>query len=81
MEDRLVTIAQYETGFEAELAKVRLESEGISAAALGGDLVAYMYTLPAVKVQVQVFEKDAARARQILEADPTPPQQEPEQQQ
>ena len=45
MEDKLVKIADYETGFEAELAKTQLESEGIKAAVLGGDLVAVMHTM------------------------------------
>ena len=45
MEDKLVKIAEYETGFEAELAKTQLESEGINAAVLGADLVANMHTI------------------------------------
>lgn len=68
MEDKLVTIAEYETGFEAELAKTRLEAEGIKAAALGADLVANMHTIQLAMVEVQVFEKDVERAMQILES-------------
>lgn len=70
MEDKLVKIADYETGFEAELAKTRLEDEGIKAAVLGGDLVANMHTIEAFRVELQVFEKDVKKAMQILESEP-----------
>ncbi len=68
MEDRLVTIAEYESGFEAELAKVRLEEEGVEAIVVGGDLVANMPTIEVIKVELQVFEKDAQKAAQIIAA-------------
>ena len=72
MEDRLVTIAEYSTAFEAELAKVRLENEGIEAGIVGEDLVTNMYTIDAIKVELQVFEKDVEQAEAILA---TPPEQ------
>ncbi len=68
MEDKLVTIAEYETDFEAELAKVRLEEEGIDAIVVGSDLVANMPTIEVIKVELQVFEKDAQKAAQIIAA-------------
>jgi hypothetical protein len=68
MEDKLVTVEEFETGFEAELAKVRLEEEGIDAIVVGGDLVANMPTIEPIKVELQVFEKDAERAAQIITA-------------
>ncbi len=68
MEDKLVTIAEYETGFEAELAKVRLEEEGIEAIVVGGDLVTNMPTIEVIRVELQVFEKDAQKAAQIIAA-------------
>ena len=68
MEDKLVKIAEYETGFEAELAKVRLEEEGIEAIVVGGDLVANMPTIEVIRVELQVFEKDAEKAAQIIAA-------------
>ena len=67
MEDKLVTVGEFETGFEAELAKVRLEEEGIEAIVVGGDLVANMPTIEVIKVELQVFEKDAQKAAQIIE--------------
>ncbi len=68
MDNKLVTIAEYETGFEAELAKVRLEEEGIEAIVVGGDLVANMPTIEVIRVELQVFEKDAEKAAQIIAA-------------
>ncbi len=68
MEDKLVTAGEFENGFEAELAKVRLEEEGIEAIVVGGDLVANMPTIEVIKVELQVFEKDAQKAAQIIAA-------------
>ena len=81
MDDKLVTIAEFETVFEAELAKVRLEEAGINASVLGGDLVAMMVPLQQVRVELQVLETDVDRAKEILEATPSQPQQENGQQQ
>ena len=68
MEDKLVTAGEFETGFEAELAKVRLEEEGIEAIVVGEDLVANMPAIERIKIELQVFEKDAQKAAQIIEA-------------
>ena len=66
MEDKLVTVGEFENGFEAELAKVRLEAEGIEAIVVGGDLLAVMPAIGRIKVELQVFEKDAQKAAQII---------------
>ena len=68
MEDTLVTVGEFENGFEAELAKVRLEEEGIEAIVVGGDLLAVMPAIGVIKVELKVFEKDAQKAAQIIEA-------------
>ncbi len=68
MEDKLVTVGEFETGFEAELVKVQLEAEGIEAIVVGGDLLAFMPAIGVIKVQLKVFEKDAQKAAQIIEA-------------
>ena len=68
MEDKLVTAVEFETGFEAELVKVRLEEEGIEAIVVGGDLVANMPTIAPIKVELQVFEQYAEKAAKIIEA-------------
>jgi len=68
MEDRLVTIGEFESGFDAELARMRLEEEGIEAVVVGGDLVANMPPIELIKIELQVFEKDAQKAAEILAA-------------
>ncbi len=67
MEDTLVTVGVFENGFEAELAKVRLEAEGIEAIVVGG-LLAAMPAIGVLKVELKVFEKDAQKAAQIIAA-------------
>ncbi|MBE0534722.1 MAG: DUF2007 domain-containing protein [Phycisphaerae bacterium] len=66
MEDKLITVAQFDTAFDAELAKMRLENDGIAAIVVGDSLVANMYTIEAIKVHLLVFERDADRARSLL---------------
>ena len=68
MEDKLVTVEEFESGFEAELAKLRLEAEGINAIVVGDHLVANMPFSRLITVELQVFEKDAQKAAQIIEA-------------
>ena len=67
MSDKLVTIAKFDSAFDAELAKAVLEDNGIKAAVVGGDLVANMPTIEPIKVELEVFEDDAERAKQLLE--------------
>ncbi|MBN1125231.1 MAG: DUF2007 domain-containing protein [Sedimentisphaerales bacterium] len=67
-EDELVTIAEFGHEFEAEMARIALENEGIEATIVGGDLVANMPTIEDIKIQLQVFEKDVERAEQVLAA-------------
>ncbi len=68
MEDKLVTVGEFETGFEAELAKVRLEAEGIDAIVFGGELATNRGAVGPIAVELQVFEKDAQKAAQIIAA-------------
>ncbi len=68
MEDKLVTVEEFETGFEAELAKVQLEEEGIEAIVVGGELAVNRGAVGPIAVELQVFEKDAQKAAQIIAA-------------
>ena len=45
-----------------------LENEGIQATIVGGDLVANMPTIEPIRILLQVFEQDAERAAEVLEA-------------
>ena len=69
--EKLVTIAKFESGFDAELAKVTLENEGIESVVFGEDLVVNMPTIEPIYIELKVFEKDADQARQVL-AEKTP---------
>ncbi len=68
MEDKLVTVGEFETGFEAELVKVRLEEQGVEAVVVGEDLVANMPTIERIKIELQVFEQYAEKAAKIIAA-------------
>jgi hypothetical protein len=68
MKDKLVTIARFDSPFDAELARTSLESNDIEAVVLGGDLVANMFTIDAIKVELQVFQEDVSRAMEVLES-------------
>jgi hypothetical protein len=65
-EEKLVAIAEFEGSFDAELAKLTLENEGIESVVFGEDLITNLPHINAIRVELQVFEKDAARAKQIL---------------
>ena len=69
--EKLVTIAKFESGFDAELAKVTLENEGIESVVFGEDLVVNMPTIEPIYIELKVFEKDADRGKQVL-AEKTP---------
>ena len=68
MENKLVTVEEFETGFEAELAKTRLEEEGIEAIVVGGELATNRGAVGPITVELQVLEKDAQKAAKIIEA-------------
>jgi hypothetical protein len=65
--DELVTVATFSQVAEAELAKERLESEGITAFvpdALAGGVMPYLAQSGGVRVQVKA--EDAERAKEVL---------------
>ncbi len=68
MEDKLVTVGEFETGFEAELVKVQLEEQGVEAIIVGGELATNRGAVGPIAVELQVFEKDAQKAAQIITA-------------
>lgn len=65
-DQKLVPIAEFEGSFDAELAKLALENEGIESVVFGGDLLAVLPHINAIKVELQVFEADVERAKQVL---------------
>ena len=65
---KLITIARFENGFEAQLAKVSLEESGIHAVIFGETLgSAFPYSGKQNYVELQVFEEDRAQAEKLLD--------------
>jgi hypothetical protein len=68
MDDKLVTIAQFPSYIEAEMAKQLLADHGIEAVATGED-ASNIFSLPAVEgPELQVPESKSQQAREILES-------------
>lgn len=66
-EQELVTIAEFENSFEADLARLTLENAGIKSVILGEDLTANLTYNPAIfHIELQVIAGDAAKAKQVL---------------
>jgi len=66
--DKLVIVAQFTNYIEAEMAKQQLADYGIEAV-VTGDNAANIYPIPAVEgPELQVLEKNAQQAREILES-------------
>ncbi len=65
--EKLVTIAEFENGFDAEFAKLALDNAGINSVVLGEEIGAIKpYSSTSFNVELQVFEKDVEKAKQIL---------------
>ncbi len=68
MADKLVTIAEFADYIEAEMAKQLLADYEIEAV-VTGDNAANLYPISAIEgPELQVLEKNAQRAREILES-------------
>jgi hypothetical protein len=68
MEDKLVTVADFTDHIAANAAKLQLEAEGIEAVVVGENLMGAYPTYGTMQIEVQVMEKDAAKARAVLGA-------------
>ena len=66
MDDRLVTIAEFENLFEAQIAKAALERNGISAAIMGEKVQNLLPADGMLNVQLQVFAADEKKASEVL---------------
>ncbi len=69
MDDKLVTIAQYNDYIQADMARQTLESCGIKAVVVGQNASnIYAGVIPAIKgPQIQVLQSQAQEAKEILE--------------
>lgn len=67
MEDKLVTIAEYQSDLEAQLAKTTLQGNDIEAVIMGETVKHMMPFDGMLIVQLQVFQRDVERAKKLLE--------------
>ena len=66
-DEKLIKIAEYENEFDAELMKSKLDNAGIQSVVFGEDIGAIKpYSTTQFNVELQVFEKDVEKAKQIL---------------
>ncbi len=65
-DEKLVSIAEFEGSFDAELAKLALDNAGIESTVFGEDLVTMLPHINAIRVELRVFERDAKKAKQVL---------------
>jgi hypothetical protein len=64
---KLVTIAEFDNSFDADLAKLTLDNAGIESVVLGEDLAANVTFNTAIfNVEIQVMEDDVEKAKQVL---------------
>ena len=66
MDDRLITIAEFENVFDARTAKAALEGNGISAAIMGEEVQNLLPIDGMLNVQLQVFAADEKKASEVL---------------
>ena len=78
MSDRLVTIGSYETPFEANLVKSKLEAFGVDAVLADGETIRLDWLLSNALggIKVQVPEPDVEEARLVLQSEATREQEE-----
>jgi hypothetical protein len=67
MADKLVTIAEYMDSMQAEMAKQVLDDFEIKAVVIGENAANTCLAPTVITAKLQVFEKDADEAKQILE--------------
>ena len=77
MQEKVKTIAEFDSSFEAQLAKSTLESNGIKAVIVGDNIKGLLPADGMLSVQLQVLADDADRAKAIL-AQQEGPQPRPE---
>ena len=72
MDDKLVTIAEFESNLGAQMAKANLESSGIKAIIVGENIHGLLPADGMLNVELKVLEKDASQARIILDSEQSP---------
>ena len=67
MNDRLVTIAEFQSDIEAQMAKAALQADGIDAIIVGGAVKDLLPVDGMLNVELQVFARDAQKAKAVLD--------------
>ena len=73
MNDRLVTIAEFQSDIEAQMAKSLLQDNGIDAIIVGQAVKDLLPVDGMLNVELQVFARDAQKARAVLESQQNQP--------
>jgi len=71
-EDKIIVLRRFDSSFDANIAKTKLDAYGIPCF-LTDENLASLYPLPnltAMQVRLHVFEKDKAQAELILQEEP-----------
>ncbi len=69
MEEKLVTVAKFDDYIEADLAKQLLDDFGIKSVVTGQNVANVYARVPGlIDLELQTFENQAQRAREILES-------------
>lgn len=73
MDDKLVTIAEYQSDIEAQMAKAALQANDIDAVIIGEPIKDLLPVDGMLYVELQVFASDVERAKAILDAQQNQP--------
>jgi hypothetical protein len=73
MDDRLVTIAEFQSDIEAQMAKAALHANDIDAIIVGESIKDLLPVDGMLNVGLQVFARDAERARAVLDTQQNQP--------
>lgn len=76
MDDKLVTIAEYQSDIEAQMAKAALQANDIDAVIIGEPIKDLLPVDGMLYVELQVFASDVERARIVLDSQQNQPTQE-----
>jgi hypothetical protein len=76
MDDKLVTIAEFQSEIEAQMAKGALQDNDIDAIIVGGAVKDLMPVDGMLIVELQVFASDTEKARAVLDSQQNQPAQE-----
>lgn len=70
MSDKLITAATFENELDAQLAQMRLEANDIKSTIVGDNIMGSFPVEGILNIELQVFENDLERAKEILESPP-----------